>query len=259
MTSPEPRPPICRPSAHGRTWTGWGAVGLGGASLLVGRLGDYLPLQTPYAAAPGRRHAATPSLATLAVGCLAFWWGASPAPHVGFRRSRIARRGFSPRGRRVLRGGLDGAESGPTPGTAHRGWDLGYYTQLAWQLAHLPVSREAPCGTMRPGETTRTFILAVVAPFLRVIPHPATLLAVQSVVLSLGAVPAYILGRRLWGTPLSGFVAAVAYLLYPPLQFANLFDFHADAFATPILLAAFAACSPAGSGGPWPGPRCSLA
>jgi len=64
---------------------------------------------------------------------------------------------------------------------------------------------------------------------------------VQSVVLSLGAVPAYILGRRLWATPLSGLVAAAAYLLYPPLQFANLFDFHADAFATPILLAAFAA------------------
>jgi len=35
-------------------------------------------------------------------------------------------------------------------------------------------------------------------------------------------------------------VTAGVYLLYPPLQFANLFDFHADTFATPILLAAFA-------------------
>jgi uncharacterized membrane protein len=80
-----------------------------------------------------------------------------------------------------------------------------------------------------------------VAPVLRLVPDPAALLVVQSLVLALGAIPAYLLGRRLWDTPPAGFVLAAAYLLYPPLQFANLFDFHADAFGTPLLLAAFAA------------------
>ena len=77
-------------------------------------------------------------------------------------------------------------------------------------------------------------------PFLWVLPNPATLLVIQSFVLALGAVPAYCLGRRVWDHPVAGAVTAGAYLLYPPLQFANLFDFHADTFATPILLAAFA-------------------
>src|SRR5439155_473866 len=83
-------------------------------------------------------------------------------------------------------------------------------------------------------------ILAGAAPFVRLNPDPATLLVMQSIVLALGAVPAYCLGRRVWAEPSAGVVTAGVYLLYPPLQFANLFDFHADTFATPILLAAFA-------------------
>jgi uncharacterized membrane protein len=119
-------------------------------------------------------------------------------------------------------------------------WDLGYYAQLTWQIAqfqspHSSVWHDAPWGNHA------TFVLAVAAPFLRLFPDPATLLALQSLVLSLGAVPSYILGRRLWGTPLAGLAVAATYLLYPPLQFANLFDFHADHFAVPLLLAAFAA------------------
>src|SRR5207302_9986965 len=85
-----------------------------------------------------------------------------------------------------------------------------------------------------------TFILAAAAPFLRLHPDPETLLVMQSIVLGLGAVPAYCLGRRVWAKPSAGAVTAGVYLLYPPLQFANLFDFHADTFATPILLTAFA-------------------
>jgi len=232
-----PRLPSLRSAG---AWIGWIGAGLGGASLLAGRLGDYMPLETPYT-----RHLAAGMLAlllaTLAVGCLACWWAGSARaerwiPALSDRRARILT------GAAVIAYaiGLTALSL-----VRHRAlltgvWDLGYYTQLTWQLAQFQIPRssvwhDAPWGNHA------TFILAVVAPVLRLIPHPATLLAVQSVVLSLGAVPAYILGRRLWATPLSGLVAAAAYLLYPPLQFANLFDFHADAFATPILLAAFAA------------------
>lgn len=227
------------PSTVG-AWFGWSAVALGGASVLAGRLGDYLPLQTPYA-----RHLAAGMLqlllATVSAGSLACWWA-------GSTRSAAWAPSLSDRTARLLTGAAVVAYSVGFTALSlvrHRAlltgvWDLGYYAQLTWQLAQLQVPRssvwhDAPWGNHA------TFILAVVAPFLRVVPHPGTLLAVQSVVLSLGAVPAYILGRRMWGTPLSGVVAAAAYLLYPPLQFANLFDFHADAFATPILLAAFAA------------------
>jgi uncharacterized membrane protein len=237
--TPLEKPPL-ESLRSGATWIGWSAVGLGGASLLAGRLGDYVPLQTPYA-----RHLAAGTLqlllVTLAVGCLACWWAGS---------ARAARwiPALSDRMARFLTAAAVIAYAVGLTALSlvrHRAlltgvWDLGYYTQLTWQLAQFQIPRssvwhDAPWGNHA------TFILAVVAPFLRLIPHSATLLVVQSLLLSLGAIPAYILGRRLWGTPLSGLVVAAAYLLYPPLQFANLFDFHADAFATPILLSAFAA------------------
>jgi uncharacterized membrane protein len=118
-------------------------------------------------------------------------------------------------------------------------WDLGYYAQLTWEVSQLQIPRSSVWHDAVWGNHA-TFILAVAAPFLRLHPDPATLLVLQSIVLALGAVPAYCLALRLWGRPSAGAVAAGAYLLYPPLQFANLFDFHADTFATPMLLAAFA-------------------
>jgi uncharacterized membrane protein len=180
-------------------------------------------------------------LATFAAGCLAGWWAGSPRaqrwiPAVSDRAAR-----------RITAAALVAYAAGLAALSLvrHRAlltgvWDLGYYAQLTWQLANLESPRssvwhDAPWGNHA------TFVLALAAPFLRLFPDPATLLVVQSLVLSLGAVPAYILGRRLWGTPVAGLVAALTYLLYPPLQFVNLFDFHADAFATPLLLAAFAA------------------
>src|SRR5437016_11334815 len=118
-------------------------------------------------------------------------------------------------------------------------WDLGYYAQLTWEVSQLQIPRSSIWHDAVWGNHA-TFILAAAAPFLRLHPDPATLLVLQSIVLALGAVPAYCLGRRVWDHPVAGAVTAGAYLLYPPLQFANLFDFHADTIATPILLAAFA-------------------
>ena len=118
-------------------------------------------------------------------------------------------------------------------------YDLGYYAELSWEVSKLQIPRSSVWYDSAWGNHA-TFILVVVAPFLWLLPNPATLLVIQSLVLALGAVPAYCLGRRVWDHPVAGAVTAGAYLLYPPLQFANLFDFHADTFATPILLAAFA-------------------
>src|SRR6266480_256302 len=118
-------------------------------------------------------------------------------------------------------------------------WDLGYYAQLAWEMSQLQIPRSSIWHDAVWGNHA-TFILAAAAPFLRLHPDPETLLVMQSIVLALGAVPAYCLGRRVWAQPSAGAVSAGVYLLYPPLQFANLFDFHADTFATPIVLAAFA-------------------
>src|SRR5205085_6877240 len=100
-------------------------------------------------------------------------------------------------------------------------WDLGYYAQLTWELANVQIPRSSVWHDAVWGNHA-TFILVMVAPFLRLIPDPATLLVVQSAVLALGAIPAYILGGRVWEHPWAGAAFAVAYLLYPPLQFSNL-------------------------------------
>jgi uncharacterized membrane protein len=232
-----PRPGDLTRSA---AWMGWGALILGTASLIAGQAGNSLPLPTPY-----KRHLAAAmlqfSLATLAAGCLSAWC-------VSFPSALRWIPALSDRTARLLAGG--GAVAYATGLAAlslvrHRAlltgiWDLGYYAQLTWQLAHAQLPRssvwhDAPWGNHA------TFILVAVAPFLGLAPDPATLLVLQSLALSLGAIPTYMLGRRVWGTPHAGLAVAVAYLLYPPLQFANLFDFHADTFATPLLLAAFAA------------------
>src|SRR3989454_4258502 len=198
---------------------------------------DWLPLATPY-----KRHLAAASLQfvllALACGVLTGWW-------VGRTNRPIG--AVSPRamwvvvfaGITVYAGGLSYLSLFRHQALLTGIYDLGYYAQLSWELSKLQIPRSSVWHDAVWGNHA-TFILAVVVPFLWLLPNPATLLVIQSFVLALGAVPAYCLGRRVWDHPVAGAVTAGAYLLYPPLQFANLFDFHADTFATPILLAAFA-------------------
>ncbi len=81
-------------------------------------------------------------------------------------------------------------------------------------------------------------ILFAYAQLYRLFPMPDTLLVLQSLALALGALPIYLMGRK----RIESFGAAMvagAYLLYPSLQYINLFDFHPEAFVTPLLLFAF--------------------
>jgi uncharacterized membrane protein len=227
-----------KPRGAGLSWLGWGGALLAAVSPLVGAAADWLPLGTPY-----KRNLAAGTLQlvllALAAGALATWGAGRwrrPSLKVSARAARLAVTG----GVLAYAAGLSAMSL-----VRHRAlltgiWDLGYYAQITWGLAQLQVPRssvwyDAPWGNHS------TFILLLAAPFLSLFGDPAALLVLQSAVLALGAVPAYLLGDRVWGEPLGGLAAAGAYLLYPPLQFANLFDFHADTFATPLLLAAFAA------------------
>lgn len=73
-----------------------------------------------------------------------------------------------------------------------------------------------------------------------VYPGPETLLVMQSVILGLGAfavfkIAVYILQKHRY-RELFGLVFAASYLLYPALERANIFDFHAVTLATTFLL-----------------------
>ena len=82
-------------------------------------------------------------------------------------------------------------------------------------------------------------LLVVFAPVWALWPAPSLLLVVQAAAVSLGAVAVYLLARRRLGSEAAALGFAVAYLLSPAMGWMVLADFHAVAFATPLLAFAF--------------------
>ena len=82
-------------------------------------------------------------------------------------------------------------------------------------------------------------ILALFALPWLVWPDPAMLLILQAVLVALAAWAVYRLGLRALGDPAAAALCAAAALLYPPLQFAVLDEFHPVTLAIPFLLFAF--------------------
>jgi uncharacterized membrane protein len=72
-----------------------------------------------------------------------------------------------------------------------------------------------------------------------VVPSPVTLLALQTVVLALGALPVYWLAQRELRNEAIAVCFAAVYLLYPALGYTNLYQFHPETLTTTTLLFAF--------------------
>lgn len=113
--------------------------------------------------------------------------------------------------------------------------DLAQYDQLVWnslqgRLLENSVIYDAPFFL---GKSFTPILLAFV-PLYAIWSSPVVLLAVQTIVLALGALPIYWFARRRIGYGL-GLVAAAIYLLSPLVQYTNLSDFHEIALATPVL------------------------
>ncbi|MEK7599143.1 MAG: DUF2079 domain-containing protein, partial [Patescibacteria group bacterium] len=65
------------------------------------------------------------------------------------------------------------------------------------------------------------------------------LLIVQTLALAFGALPLYLLAKKILGRRDLSLIVPAGYLLYPSLHSVNFFDFHPIAFLIPALLAAF--------------------
>ncbi len=83
-------------------------------------------------------------------------------------------------------------------------------------------------------------LLALLAPFYFIFAGPATLLVIQTVVLASGALAIFKIGQLIFSKvkskDLLSLIFALAYLLYPPMQRTNIFDFHSVTLATGFLL-----------------------
>ena len=79
-------------------------------------------------------------------------------------------------------------------------------------------------------------ILAAFAPLWWLWPSPNMLLVVQAVAVALGALPVFWLARKHLGSARLGSLFAFVYLLYAPVQWLPLDEFHPVALACPLLV-----------------------
>ncbi|MDZ7333745.1 MAG: DUF2079 domain-containing protein [candidate division KSB1 bacterium] len=83
------------------------------------------------------------------------------------------------------------------------------------------------------------FIFILVAAIFKVFPHVYTILILQTIVVALGALPLYWIGKLITHDKSTAATFSFAYLMYPAIQNANLADVHGVTFAATFLLFAF--------------------
>ena len=117
-------------------------------------------------------------------------------------------------------------------------FDLGNMVQAVYSTAH---GRFLEMTSLQGEQISRLAahvdpILALFAPLWWIWPSPDMLVTVQAVAIALGALPVFRLGRRHLGSERAALGFALAYLLYPPVEWLTLNEFHPVALAAPLLL-----------------------
>lgn len=119
------------------------------------------------------------------------------------------------------------------------GHEMGDYLQATWLIRN----GEVPQLTISETHMLAiqlSWIMYPVAHLTRLGPPATMLLAIQSLALSAGVVPLWLVGRRIAKLRAGGAVTLVmAYALFPAVHNLNLADFHPESIALPCLLAAF--------------------
>jgi uncharacterized membrane protein len=114
-------------------------------------------------------------------------------------------------------------------------WDLGIFTEYVKQYAHLqaPIVNIRGAGFDLLGDHFHP-VVAVIAPFFRLFPTPATLLVAQALLVAVSVFPVYRAGAELLGVG-AGRAISTAYAFSWGLQQLANYDFHEIAFAVPLL------------------------
>jgi uncharacterized membrane protein len=125
--------------------------------------------------------------------------------------------------------------------------DLGTYSQAIWNITHGTFIHQTICnivsdtncyslnGISRFAIHFEPILLPISLVYLA-LPDPKTLLVLQTLVVASGAFPAFWLARLRLRNEFVAVGIAVLYLLYPALQQAEVFDFHAVTLTTALLM-----------------------
>jgi uncharacterized membrane protein len=118
--------------------------------------------------------------------------------------------------------------------------DLGNHDQAIWNTIHGRPFRLTNMAGLdsRLALHFEPILLPLSLSYL-VYSDPRTLLVLQTVVVGLGALPVFWLAREKLNSDLAALVFPLAYLVFPALEAANLFDFHTVTLAAPLLLYTF--------------------
>src|SRR2546421_10959096 len=125
--------------------------------------------------------------------------------------------------------------------------DLGTMDQAVWSLTHGQLFHQTVCNIVSDTNCTGVNgvsrfaihfepVLFLVSLFYLIVSSPKTLLVLQTLVVAAGAFPAFWLARLRLRNELAAIGIAVLYLLYPALQQAEIFDFHAVTMTGALLL-----------------------
>jgi len=113
-------------------------------------------------------------------------------------------------------------------------WDLGIYQQALWSTAHGLPFYESPDwetgGISSFLQVHGAFILYLVVPIYAAFPSPATLFAIQAVVVAAAGLPLYFLALQLTGSRRKAAIVAALYLGGAATLSSALYDFHVEAF-----------------------------
>jgi uncharacterized membrane protein len=121
-------------------------------------------------------------------------------------------------------------------GLVTRTIDLGYYDNIFYQSLH---GHPLGCSFIKAGNHSSAHfdpILVLLSPIYALYPRAELLLGLQSFWLGAGAIPAYLLARRLLESRLAGLALAVVYVAYPALHGANMYEFHSLSLIAPLVL-----------------------
>jgi uncharacterized membrane protein/pimeloyl-ACP methyl ester carboxylesterase/uncharacterized membrane protein YbhN (UPF0104 family) len=121
-------------------------------------------------------------------------------------------------------------------------FDLGNMDQVVWNTIHGRIFQLTdPNGTDIVSRIIfhSDFLLILLSPFYLIWSNPKMLLLIQTFVLGLGAIFIYSLSINIVKNKKIALLLSFAFLIYPPLQYANLYDFHAVTLATTFLLGTF--------------------
>jgi uncharacterized membrane protein len=125
------------------------------------------------------------------------------------------------------------------------GEDLGIMDQALWNTTHGALLHQTICNSVSDrnclGDISRFAIhfepiMLPLALLYRLAPTPKTLQLLQAAIVACGAFPAYWLAARRLRSVFAGVIFAALYLLYPALQAAVTFDFHAVTLSAAFLM-----------------------